>query len=557
MALQLKFTHGPHNIHVHVPDLRPATIYARFSSEFPDALTPTSTSTATLTLWWLDSDGDWIEIRRGMLVVVHAPRGDLRLLVSMNDKDFEHILLKIMNKSGMVHIQSGFTSGLPPISNILIVTKPDPKLSKLTKELSVWLIDTFPGITLFVDQKLQGRSSFKYQEILDQNPSWKDRLQFWTEDCQACKDKQIHLAVTLGGDGTVLYTTWMFQKRVPPIVAFHLGSLGFLTNFSFDSYRPTMSNIIRGEGMNLNIRMRLQCSVYKYKEDPSLHSPLQQQPDQLLHVSGLGVHDISIESVTTSTPSAQTARGSDDSDDDGDESRRQRVESRQKAEILRRVKEMDSKRGTEVMDLGVCHEKGHTLITRVPTPSTRFDGVSGIGIGLGGADGEEVIKPTDTWQVLNEVTIDRGSNANMLQLELFVDGNHVTTILADGLVIATATGSTAYSLSIGGSLIHPDKNSVIISPIAPHSLTARPMIIPGTKHLRVGVPASSRTTAWASFDGRHRQELGKGDSVMITASRYPAATICRRDQSTDWFTGLTQVLNWNSRVLQKPLGSHL
>ncbi|KAK3834647.1 MAG: ATP-NAD kinase-like domain-containing protein [Linnemannia elongata] len=446
---------------------------------------------------------------------------------------------------------------LPPISNILIVTKPDPKLSKLTKELSIWLIDTFPWITLFVDKKLQGRSSFKYQEILDQNPSWKDRLQFWTKDCQTCKDKQIHLAVTLGGDGTVLYTTWMFQQRMPPIVAFHLGSLGFLTNFCFDSYRPTMTNIIRGEGMNLNIRMRLQCSVYKYKEGPNIYSPLQQQPNQLLPVSGLDVNGTSTGSVNTSTSSSATAGGSDDSDDDGDESRRQGVESRQKAEIMRRVKEMDSKRGTEVMDLSVCHEKGQTLVTRAPNPSRRRDSVSGIGIGVGGAGGEDMIEPTDTWQVLNEVTIDRGSNAGMLQLELFVDGNHVTTILADGLVIATATGSTAYSLSIGGSLIHPDKNSVIISPIAPHSLTARPMIIPGTKHLRVCVPASSRTTAWASFDGRHRQELDKGDSVMITASRYPAATICRRDQSTDWFTGLTQVLNWNSRVLQKPLESHL
>ncbi|OAQ24463.1 ATP-NAD kinase [Linnemannia elongata AG-77] len=569
MAFRLKFTHDPHNVHVQVPDLRPATIYARFSSEFPDALTPTSMTAAALTLRWLDSDGDWIEIRR-------------------DDKDFEQILLQVVNKNGMVHIQSGFTSGadeptqlgtlmhryervmdsfdhlsrtvvkLPPISNILIVTKPDPKLSKLTKELSVWVLETFPGITLFVDKKLQGRSSFKYQEILDQNPSWNDRLQFWTKDCQACKEKQIHLAVTLGGDGTVLYTTWMFQKRVPPIVAFHLGSLGFLTNFCFDSYRPTLSNIIRGEGMNLNIRMRLQCSVYKYKEGPNIYSPLQQQPDQMLPINGLDVHSTNVAPMTTLTSSSATAGDSDDSDgDDEEELRRQRVESRQKAEILRRVKEMDSKRGTEVMDLGICHGKGQTLITRVPTPSTRPDGISGISIGVGEAGGEEVIRPTDTWQVLNEVTIDRGSNANMLQLELFVDGNHVTTILADGLVIATATGSTAYSLSIGGSLIHPDKNSVIISPIAPHSLTARPMIIPGTKHLRVCVPASSRTTAWASFDGRHRQELGKGDSIMITASRYPATTICRRDQSTDWFTGLTQVLNWNSRVLQKPLESHL
>lgn len=109
---------------------------------------------------------------------------------------------------------------LPPISNILIVTKPDTKLAKLTKEISIWLLETFPGITLFVDQKLQDRSSFKYNEILQHNPSWTNRLQFWTlETHKDSSQQQIHLAVTLGGDGTVLYTTWMFQHRVPPIVA--------------------------------------------------------------------------------------------------------------------------------------------------------------------------------------------------------------------------------------------------------------------------------------------------------------------------------------------------
>jgi hypothetical protein len=198
--------------------------------------------------------------------------------------------------------------------------------------------------------------------------------------------------------------------------------------------------------MNLNIRMRLQCSVYKFKEVPTIYSAAQQQSDQLLTAERHYAHATSTKSVKISTSYSATAESSDDSDDDGDESRRQLVELRQKAEIMRRVKEMDSKRGTEVMDLGVCHEQGHTLITRVPSPSPRLDCVSGIGIGVGGPGGYEVPKPTDTWQVLNEVTIDRGSNAGMLQIELFVDGNHVTTILADGLVIATATGSTAYSV---------------------------------------------------------------------------------------------------------------
>ncbi|KAF9420081.1 hypothetical protein BGZ94_009219 [Podila epigama] len=406
------------------------------------------------------------------------------------------------------------TLKLPPISSILIVTKPDPKLYKLTKELSVYLLETFPGVTIHVDKKLLDRSSFRYEEMLAKHPSWADRLRFWTTlECDKYA-QDIHLVVTLGGDGTVLYTASMFQHRVPPIVAFHLGSLGFLTNFSFDNYKPTMTNILKGEGMNINIRMRLQCTVYKYKEPPSADSAL-----------------------TTVTYN----NASDSEDDEALEALQEQKESERRAAINQKVKEMDSKKGSEVADMGLCLDHGQTLITRTPKPQRL----------------QEFFSKTDSWQVLNEVTVDRGSNAGMLQLELFVDGNHVTTILADGLVIATATGSTAYSLSIGGSLIHPDKNSIIISPIAPHSLTARPMIIPGTKHLRICVPSASRTTAWASFDGRYRQELGRGDSVMITASKYPAVTICRRDQSMDWFTGLTQVLNWNSRVLQKPLGSHL
>ncbi|KAF9933098.1 NAD(+) kinase [Linnemannia zychae] len=475
MAFQLKFTHGSNSVHVLVPDLKPPTIYDRFSAEFPDAFTSSSPTTTTAsTLRWLDSDGDWIEIKR-------------------DDKDSESILVKVANANGIIHFQSGFTSRtdqpttelstlmhryekvmdsfdnlsltvvkLPPITNILIVTKPDSKLAKLTKELSVYLLETFPAITLFVDKRLQEKLSFKYQEIIDQNPNWKDRLLFWAADLPCCKNRPIHLAITLGGDGTVLYTAWLFQQRVPPIVAFHLGSLGFLTNFSFESYKPTMTNIIGGEGMNLNLRMRLQCSVYKYEDEPAI-MPLLEKPS-------------AIKPLDAPHSPSSSANVEDEDEDDKNESLRQSIEDIQRAEIMRRVKILDSKYGTEVADLAVCHERGRTLLSRPSRPLNQHR----VGVNEG-----ENFKPKDMWQVLNEVTVDRGSNAGMVQLELFVDGNHVTTILADGLVIATATGSTAYSLSIGGSLIHPEKNSVIVSPIASHSLTARPMIIPGTKHLRV------------------------------------------------------------------------
>ncbi|KAF9168739.1 hypothetical protein DFQ26_000006 [Actinomortierella ambigua] len=432
---------------------------------------------------------------------------------------------------------------LPAISNVLIVTKPDPKLNKLTKELSIWLLETFPELTLLVDKRLEDTSSFKYNEIIEQCPSWKQRLRFW--GCEVHNNivpEDVHLAITLGGDGTVLYTTSMFQRRVPPLLAFHLGSLGFLTNFDFATYRATLTNILQGEGMNVNIRMRLQCSVYK-NQDPSCTRLLESMA----------------ESGNTSE--------SDDESRSLEEEKAQREQSHFE-QILRNVRRMDSKQGAQNIDLSMPREQtlngsngdgsngqhmgnndvalASPTFTRELTPSSPLSEAM-----------DKYMLPTDTWQVLNEVTVDRGSNAGMLQLALYVDGIPVTTILADGLVIATATGSTAYALSIGGSLIHPEKNSIIIAPIAPHSLTARPMIIPGTKRLRVCVPGSSRTTAWASFDGRHRQELHLGDSVMITASRYPACTICRTDQSTDWFKGLTEVLNWNSRALQKPYGPHL
>ncbi|KAG0235668.1 hypothetical protein BGW42_004907 [Actinomortierella wolfii] len=423
---------------------------------------------------------------------------------------------------------------IPAISNILIVTKPDPKLNKLTKELSIWLLETYPDITLLVDKRLEDTSSFKYHEIVEQCPTWRSRLRFWEcEIHQNIAPEDVHLAITLGGDGTVLYTTWMFQRRVPPLLAFHLGSLGFLTNFDFATYKTTLTNILEGECMNVNIRMRLQCSVYKNKDPACVHL---------------------IASMTTG------GNVSESDDEHGFlEEEKKRMERIHQDEVLRNVRRMDSKQGSQWADLSMPRDRtpngssdiGHDeksvrRLSRTIAPTSPLTGSM-----------EPFMVPTDTWQVLNEVTVDRGSNAGMLELELYVDGIPVTTILADGLVIATATGSTAYSLSIGGSLIHPEKNSIIISPIAPHSLTARPMIIPGTKNLRVCVPASSRTTAWASFDGRHRQELDRGDSVVITASKYPACTICRKDQSTDWFTGLTEVLNWNSRASQKPFGPHL
>ena len=97
--------------------------------------------------------------------------------------------------------------------------------------------------------------------------------------------------------------------------------------------------------------------------------------------------------------------------------------------------------------------------------------------------------------VLNEVLIDRGGSASMVQLELLIDGYHVTTVQADGLIIATPSGSTAYSMSVGGPMVAPSVPCGIITPIAPHSLSFRPIIVPESSDVEVHVPEAQRTHA--------------------------------------------------------------
>ena len=96
------------------------------------------------------------------------------------------------------------------------------------------------------------------------------------------------------------------------------------------------------------------------------------------------------------------------------------------------------------------------------------------------------------YHVLNELTIDRGPSAFISMLEVFGDNSLLTVAQADGLIIATPTGSTAYSLSAGGSLVYPSVNAIAVTPICPHTLSFRPIILPDSMKLKVKVPLNSR-----------------------------------------------------------------
>lgn len=317
------------------------------------------------------------------------------------------------------------------VRNVMIITKArDNQLVHLTRELATWLMTTPRygselGVTVYVDEKLRNSKRFGAAELLESHPRFQHLLRYWRPEMCRTTPEKFDLVLTLGGDGTVLFASTMFQSIVPPILSFSLGSLGFLTNFEYDNFKEELNKVMGEEGMRVSMRMRFTCTVY---------------------------------------------RGS-----------------------------------------------------------------------ASGTDMEE----GDQFEVLNELVIDRGPSPYVSSLELYGDNQLLTVVQADGCIFSTPTGSTAYSLSAGGSLVHPDIPGILLTPICPHTLSFRPMVLADTMLLRVSIPRNSRATAYCSFDGKNRVELRQGDHITIAASQYPFPTVMKAP--TEWFDSVSTSLRWNTR----------
>ena len=326
------------------------------------------------------------------------------------------------------------------VRNVMIVTKArDNRLVYLTRELAEWLLTTPRygsdiGVNVYVDAKLKASKRFDADSLIAKDDRIQHILRYWTPDLCWTSPEQFDLVLTLGGDGTVLFTSWLFQRIVPPILSFSLGSLGFLTNFEFEQYKMHLSKVMGDAGMRVNLRMRFTCTVFR----------------------------------------------------------------------------ADRSKGAEP---GAVEE------------------------------GEQ-------FEVLNELVIDRGPSPYVSNLELYGDNELLTVVQADGCIFSTPTGSTAYSLSAGGSLIHPSIPAILLTPICPHTLSFRPMVLSDTLLLRIAVPSNSRSTAYCSFDGKGRIELKQGDYVTLEASQYPFPTVM--SGGNEWVESVQRALRWNVRgAMQK------
>lgn len=131
---------------------------------------------------------------------------------------------------------------------------------------------------------------------------------------------------------------------------------------------------------------------------------------------------------------------------------------------------------------------------------------------------------------LNEAVIANGSTARIIDVELF-DGNEpVSTYRADGLVVATPTGSTAYSLSAGGPIVDPKLSCICVTPVCPHSLLARPLVFPDTAELKVKNTCVREKVLHLTVDGRATFDMYYGDTAIITKSELKASLLRIKDE---------------------------
>jgi len=339
---------------------------------------------------------------------------------------------RIMKNSAMVMtIQDPASQRLtwykPPLTVLVIKKVRDAAVIPPFIQLVKWFINE-KRMVVFVE------SAIMADPVLVRNPEFghiQEKLMTFNEQKDDLTDK-IDFVVCLGGDGTLLYASSLFQQSVPPIMAFHLGSLGFLTPFKFEDFDAQVTHVLEGHAA-LTLRSRLRCILIKKEEE----------------------------------------------------------------------------------------EKG--------------------------------LKPATNQLVLNEVVIDRGPSPYLSNIDLYLDGKLITSVQGDGLIVSTPTGSTAYAVAAGASMIHPSVPAVMVTPICPHSLSFRPIVVPAGVELKITVSPDSRNTAWVSFDGRKRQELCHGDSLRVTTSIYPIPSICSQDQISDWFDSLAECLHWNVRKKQKAM----
>jgi NAD+ kinase len=146
---------------------------------------------------------------------------------------------------------------------------------------------------------------------------------------------------------------------------------------------------------------------------------------------------------------------------------------------------------------------------------------------------------------LNDIVIDKGGVARLIQMHLFDNEEFICSYSADGLIVSTPTGSTAYSLASGGPIINPRLNAIIVTPICPHTLASRPIIFLENDRLKVKVESTGERDAVLTADGQVARPVKSGKSVILEKANY-AINLIKFTESS-FYDILRQKLHWGAR----------
>ncbi|KIV91413.1 hypothetical protein PV10_05955 [Exophiala mesophila] len=360
--------------------------------------------------------------------------------------------------------------------NLLLIKKDcSEDTTEALKEFAKHVTSTYPNVNILLEPHVS-------TEVGTDLPG--DHYSLTQQDRSSLNHlRTIDLIVTFGGDGTILHAASLFamSEKVPPILSFSMGTLGFLGEWKFSEYKRAFRE------------------VYMSGFASERHAVIENAPSQ-------------------STES--------------------------KAQLT-----------------GWSSIKGKTM---GPARGARILVRQRLRVGIFDAQGQRLSSNGNVLHdihAMNEVILHRGRDPHLAIVDVYVGGRFLTEAVADGMIISTPTGSTAYSLSSGGSIIHPLVSSLLLTPICPRSLSFRPLVLPATTPITLKLSEKNRgREVEVSIDGVRRQDsIGVGTELRVSGEDVRREDgglvggipcIMRRgradaDSDDGWVGGLNGLLKFN------------
>lgn len=319
---------------------------------------------------------------------------------------------------------------------------------------------------------------------------------------------KVDVVATFGGDGTVLRAASLFKLHgsVPPIVSFSMGTLGFLGEWDFAEHKKVWRE------------------VYMSGSDVAMSDAAVPRPNQEPHAD------------MDSQAGWERMRG----------------------------KRMGSQRGSKVLlrhriKADIFDASGHNISHKLSDPLAS-EAKSLVG------PTEDLSRDTPSLRAINEISVHRGSHPHLAIIDIFQNGHFLTETIADGILISTPTGSTAYSLSAGGPIVHPLVQSLLITPISPCSLSFRSLVLPLDTKVTLRMSSKNRGRELdLSIDGRRCAGVSPGSELRVEGEfvgrsregpgeEWHGGVPCviRADDDDPWVGGLNGLLKFNHPFGREP-----